>query len=46
LASESNAVKDLLHICGWLDGCLSEQGKQQGQKEIAKANAKDGTEKA
>ena len=27
-------------------GCLSEQGKQQGQKEIAKANAKDGTEKA
>jgi hypothetical protein len=42
LASESNPVKDLLHICG----CLSEQGKQQGQKEIAKANAKDGTEKA
>jgi len=27
-------------------GCLSEQGKQLGQKEIAKANAKDGTEKA
>jgi len=44
LASESNAVKDLRHICGWLDAFLN-KGNNRAKKKLQKLMQKMGRKK-